>query len=156
MPLLRSPFASVVYSIVAFLVGLLAGSAVNMGLVLLGPVFVPPPPGVDPSDADSIARSIHLFEARHFAAPFFAHAAGTLAGAWVGYRVAGGGRAGARIAYAIAALFFVGGIAASTMIPAPVLFIAIDLVLAYFPMAALAVWAGRSLERRRIEREPAP
>jgi hypothetical protein len=44
-----------------------------------------------------------------------------------------------RKAYIIGAFFFVGGVAACFMIPAPFWFIAADLLLAYFPMAWLAV-----------------
>ena len=42
---------------------------VNMGLIIAGPMLVPPPAGVDVSSAESIAASIHLFEPQHFLFP---------------------------------------------------------------------------------------
>lgn len=45
-------------------------------------------------------------------------------------------------------LYLCGGIAASLMIPAPAWFIALDLLLAYLPMAWLAVWLGTRLAQR--------
>lgn len=124
-------------NVLAVVAGLVVGGFVNMGLVLLSPTLIPPPPGVDVRDAESIAAAIHLFQPRHFVMPFLAHALGTLAGAVTAYLVAASHRA--RFAYGIAAFFLLGGIAASLMIPAPVWFLALDLVGAYIPMAWLGV-----------------
>jgi len=132
---------TVLRGILSLVLGLVVGSAVNMGLIVAGSALVPAPPGVDPSDARSIAESIHLFEPKHFAFPFLAHALGTLAGAIVAYAVAARGRK--VFAYVIGFLFLAGGIAAATMIPAPAWFIALDLIAAYIPMAWLATVIGR-------------
>jgi len=43
--------------------------------------------------------------------------------------------------------FLCGGVMASVMIPAPSWFIATDLLLAYLPMAWLAIWIGARLAR---------
>ncbi len=126
--------------IIALVVGVVVGSAVNMGIVMLGSGVIPAPAGVDFSDADSIAQGIHLFEPKHFVFPFLAHAAGTLAGALVAYLIAPAHRN--VVAYVIGALFFAGGIMAVMMIPGPVWFAALDLILAYFPMAYLATRIG--------------
>ncbi|MGE3178622.1 MAG: hypothetical protein AB7O32_14235 [Vicinamibacterales bacterium] len=133
----------VLRNILAVIVGLVVGGSVNMGLILLGPSLVPPPPGVDPSNAQSLAANIHLFEARHFLFPFLAHALGTLAGALAAYLVAGSRRA--VFAWAIGLLTLAGGVAAAFMIPAPAWFIAADLLLAYVPMTLLAIAIGRRL-----------
>jgi len=53
----------------------------------------------------------------------------------------------ARFAYAVGVVLLAGGIAASSMIPAPGWFIALDLLLAYLPMAWLAAWIGSSRRR---------
>jgi hypothetical protein len=127
-------------NVLAVLAGLVVGGIVNMGLVLLGPALVPPPAGVDVTDAESLSRSIHLFEPRHFVMPLLAHAAGTFAGALVAFLLAASHRAG--IAWAIGVLNLCGGIAASFMIPAPTWFIALDLLGAYLPMAWLAIQIG--------------
>lgn len=127
----------------AVILGLVLGSVVNMALVTVGPKVFPPPAGVNMADARSLAASAHLLEPRHFVFPFLAHAAGTLVGALVAHLVAANRRSG--FAYAIGALFLAGGIAASFMIPAPAWFIALDLLVAYLPMAWLGTRLGYAL-----------
>lgn len=127
-------------NVLAVVLGLVLGSVVNMALITLGPSLIPPPPGVDLSTAEGLAKSIHLFEARHFATPFLAHALGTLVGALVAYLVASHHKK--RFAYAIGVVFLCGGIAACFMIPAPAWFMALDVIVAYLPMAWLASRIG--------------
>ena len=130
-------------NILAVLLGLVIGSVVNMAIVMVGPTLVPPPPGVDLTTPEGLAQGIALFEPRHFITPFLAHALGTLSGALLAYLVAASHKA--RFAYAIGVLFLLGGIAACFMIPAPAWFMATDLLLAYLPMAWLAIVIGRRL-----------
>lgn len=130
-------------NVLAVIAGIVLGGAVNMAIVVLGPTLIPPPPGVDPSNAESLAQSIHLFEPRHFIMPFLAHALGTLVGALAAYAIAVTYRR--PIAMAIGVFFLLGGVAASFMIPAPAWFIALDLVAAYLPMAWLGAWLGARL-----------
>ena len=137
-------------NVIAFIAGLFVGSIVNGSLIALSPVVIPPPPGVDVTDAESLAASIHLFEPRHFIMPFLAHALGTLAGALTAYLLVSAHRA--NWAYARGMLFLAGGIAASFMIPAPAWFIALDLLLAYIPMAWLAVQIGARMKKHPAER----
>lgn len=128
-------------NIAAVAAGVVVGSAVNMVIVAAGPAVVPPPAGVDTTTVEGLEAGIHLFQPKHFLAPFLAHALGTLAGAFVAFLVAGSRKAA--FAWAIGAVFLAGGIAAAAMIPAPAWFIAADLLLAYLPMAWLAIVAGR-------------
>ena len=140
-------------NVLAIIAGIVLGGAVNMALVMLGPSLIPPPAGVDPTNAESLAQSIHLFEPRHFIMPFLAHALGTLVGALVAYAIAVTYRRA--IAMAIGVFFLLGGVAASFMIPAPGWFIALDLVAAYLPMAWLGAWLGARLtvgSRASLER----
>lgn len=133
-------------NVLAIIAGLLVGGSVNMALIALSPSLIAPPAGVDVSDPESLAAAIHLFEPRHFVMPFLAHALGTLVGALAAYLIAGSHKA--RFAYAIGVLFLCGGVAAAFMIPAPVWFIALDLLVAYLPMAWLAARVGSQLSRR--------
>lgn len=133
---------NIVRNSVAVIVGFIIGSGINIGIVVLGPHVIPPPAGVDVTDTESIRASLHLFEAKHFITPFLAHAIGTLAGSFVAFMLAATYQK--RIAYAIGVLFLAGGIAASIIIPAPYWFIALDLIVAYLPMA----WLGKSLGQR--------
>jgi hypothetical protein len=129
----------------AILFGLAIGSSVNMALITLSPSLIPSPAGVDINNAESLAKSMHLFEARHFLMPFLAHALGTLVGAFVAYWVAASYKA--QMAYIIGVIFLCGGVAASFMIPAPTWFVALDLLVAYIPMA----WLGIQVSARIMQ-----
>lgn len=129
----------------ALIAGLSVGSAVNMGLILLGSLVIAPPAGLDRMDAASLAASAHLLEPKHFLFPFLAHASGTFAGALIAFLVAGTNRI--PLAFVVGIFFLAGGIAAATMIPAPKWFLALDLLVAYLPMAWLAVVLGRRMIR---------
>ena len=132
----------------ALVAGIVIGGVVNMALINLGPSLIPPPAGVDVNNAESLIKAMPLFEPRHFVMPFLAHAIGTLAGALVAYLIAASHKA--LIAYFIGAAFLCGGIAASFMIPAPGWFVALDLLLAYLPMAWLGIRIGQRLIPGRV------
>jgi hypothetical protein len=131
-------------NVIAVVLGFAVGSTVNLALVTLGPALIPPPAGVDVTSAEGLASGIHLFEPRHFVMPFLAHAVGTFAGALVACLVAASHRA--KLGHAIGVIFLCGGVAASLMIPAPAWFIAVDLLVAYLPMAWWATRIGARLQ----------
>ena len=128
----------------AVVLGVVIGGLVNYAFVYLGPSLISPPAGVDVGNADSIAQSTHLFEPKHFLFPFLAHAIGTMVGAGVAYLVAV--NRPAVFAYAIGAIFLMGGIAAAQMIPAPTWFLVVDLGLAYIPMAWLGILIAQRIK----------
>jgi hypothetical protein len=130
-------------NVVALVAGIVVGGVVNTIFISLSPSLIPLPGGVDPSNAESLAKGIHLFEPRHFVMPFLAHALGTFAGALAAYLVAASHKA--RFALAIGVVFLCGGVAASFLIPAPGWFVALDLLAAYLPMAWLGARLGRHL-----------
>jgi hypothetical protein len=132
---------SVSRNVLAVVVGLMAGTLVNMALVMIGPRVIPLPAGVDPRN---FGASIHLLEAKHLLFPWLAHALGTLAGALVAFLMAGSYRP--IFAFVIGVLFLGGGIAACFMIPAPIWFMALDLLGAYLPMAWIATRLGRRIK----------
>ena len=132
-------------NLLALLVGIAVGGGVNMALITLSPLLIPPPPGVDVNSAESLSKAMHLFEARHFIMPFLAHALGTLAGALAAYLIAASYKV--QLAYVIGVVFLCGGVAASFMIPAPTWFIVLDLLAAYLPMAWLAVQISTRIKR---------
>lgn len=125
--------------VLALVAGLVLGSCVNMGLVLLAPRLVAPPPGAVTTTVEGLKASIHLFAPKHFLFPFLAHALGTLAGAFAAAWIARSARTAA--AFAVGGLFLLGGAINVAMLPAPLWFSVADLVLAYLPMA----WLGRKL-----------
>lgn len=131
-------------NVIAVLVGLVIGGCVNMGLIMLSPALVPPPTGVDMTTEEGLARGMKLLQPRHFVMPFLAHALGTLAGALAAYLMAASHKA--RFAYAIGFVYLCGGVAACFMIPAPAWFMALDLLVAYLPMAWLAIRIGTRMQ----------
>lgn len=130
---------SVFKNILAVILGIVVGSVVNGALITLSPHVFALPEGVDPMDGESIAANIHRFGPANFIMPFLAHALGTLIGAFIAVKLAATHKVA--FAYSIGGLFLVGGILNTFMIPAPVWFIAVDLVFAYIPMAWLATKA---------------
>lgn len=135
------PMNPTLKNILAVIIGMVVGGAVNMALITLGPHVIAPPAGVDVTNAKSLAASMHLLGPKHFVFPFLAHAGGTLVGALLAYLIAGSHRSA--FAYAIGAVTLVGGIAACFLIPAPIWYIVLDLVFAYIPMAWIAIQLGR-------------
>ena len=127
----------------AVIAGLVAGGAVNMGLILVSGAVIAPPAGADVTTAEGLRESLHLFEARHFIFPFLAHSVGTLVGAAVATLLTPGRSSGP--AYVVGGLFLLGGIVNAVMLPAPMWFNVLDLTLAYLP----AAWLGHRLASGR-------
>lgn len=133
-------------AVLAVVLGIVAGSAANMGLIMLSPMVIPPPSAADVTTMEGLKASLHLFEPKHFVFPFLAHAVGTLVGAFVAAALTPG--RSATPAYVVGGLFLLGGIANVIMLPAPVWFSAADLLLAYLP----AAWLGNTLAARSFRR----
>jgi hypothetical protein len=123
----------IIKNILAVVAGLLFGSIVNMGLIMISGSIIPPPEGADVTTMDGLKASMHLFQPRHFIFPFLAHALGTLAGAFLAATIAADNKM--RFAWVIGAFFLLGGIANVFMLPSPVWFSVLDIVGAYIPMA---------------------
>ena len=128
--------------VLAILAGIVVGWVVNMGLIMLSPHIVAPPEGMDPMDAESYKAHVHLLTAKHYIVPFFAHALGTLAGAFTVAKLATQSKM--KYAMFVGVFFLIGGIAAASMMPAPGWFVTLDLIAAYIPMA----WLGGKLGSR--------
>jgi hypothetical protein len=128
-----------VRNILAVIAGLVIGSVVNMGLVMLSPVVIPTPAGADTTTIEGLNASIHLFETKHFIFPFLAHALGTLVGALVAALISVNRKL--MVSLIVGCFFLAGGLSAAWMIPAPVWFEAVDILFAYIPMA----WIGAKL-----------
>jgi hypothetical protein len=127
----------IVRNILAVIAGLVSGSILNMGIILISSSIIPPPEGANLTTAEGLIAAMPLMQPIHFLMPFLAHALGTLLGAWVSTFIANKNQLTA--ALIIAALFFVGGAMNIAMLPSPMWFNIVDLVFAYFPMAFLAL-----------------
>jgi uncharacterized membrane protein len=133
-------------SILAVVAGIIVGSIVNMGIIMLSNSIIMPPEGVNPSDMESLKASMHLFEPKHFLMPFLAHAIGTLVGAFVAGLIALNHKL--IISLVIGFFFLLGGITSIFMLPSPLWFTITDLGLAYLPMA----WFGFKLQNSLIKK----
>ena len=129
----------IVRNILAVIAGIVVCMLVNGGIISLSGSIIPPPVGMNVNDMESIRANAHLFEPKHFIMPFLAHALGSLIGAFVAAMIAASRKM--TFALVIGIVHLLGGIAASFMIPAPAWFIALDLIVAYIPMA----WLGGKL-----------
>jgi hypothetical protein len=127
-------------NVLAVIAGLVAGSAVNMAIVMVGPMVIPPPEGVDMSDMDRLAENLKLLRPANFVPPLLAHAVGTLIGAFITAKIAVSHRM--MLAMLIGAFFLLGGIAMVKMVGGPGWFIATDLIGAYLPMGYLGGLLG--------------
>lgn len=128
-------------NILAFIVGLIIGSIVNLALVNIGMSVIPLPEGADASTMDGLREAMKSFPPANFVFPFLAHAIGTLAGALVAAKLAASHHM--KTALAIGVFFLMGGISMVAMCGGPVWFIAADLLIAYLPMGFLGGKLGR-------------
>ena len=140
----------VLHTALAVIAGFVCGSVINIGIVTLGPILVPPPPGVDSSTMESLAETIHLMGPLNFAVPWLAHAMGTLVSVVVSCMLISSHRL--KMGYGMGLLNLTGGIVASMMIPAPTWFIVADLVFAYLPMAWVGIHLAETLRPIQADR----
>ena len=131
-------------NILAVTTGLIAGSAVNMGIIMVSGSIIPPPEGADVITIEGLKASMHLFQPKHFIMPFLAHALGTYAGALLAAIIAANHKI--KFALGIAVFFLIGGIANTFMLPSPTWFTVLDLAGAYIPMGYLA---GKLVTRKQ-------
>jgi hypothetical protein len=126
----------IVRNILAVIVGLVAGSAVNMGIITISGSIIPPPEGADVTTTEGLKASMHLFEPKHFLMPFLAHALGTFVGAFAAAIIAANHKM--KFAIGFGCFFLIGGISAVFILPAPLWYNILDLTVAYLPVAYVA------------------
>ena len=127
-------------NLLAGIAGLVVGSVVNMAIITVGSMVIPPPTGIDMTDMDKFAENLKLLGPAHFIAPWLAHALGTLVGAFTAAKVAAGHKM--KLALGIGIFFLLGGIMMVSMVGGPVWFAALDLIGAYLPMGFLGGMLG--------------
>jgi hypothetical protein len=126
----------VLRNLFALVLGLFVGGTVNMVLINISGLIIPPPEGADTSTMEGLKAAMELFEIKHFVFPFLAHAGGTLVGALLTSLIATSHQL--KLAMVIGGFFFIGGIIMVLSVPSPLWFTIVDLGLAYLPMA----WIG--------------
>ncbi len=123
----------------AIITGVIVGGIVNIGIINISGSIIPPPDGTDSTTMEGLKAAMLLFEPKHFIFPFLAHALGTFVGAFLAALIAATHKM--KFALGIGLFFLIGGIYMVFMLPSPVGFIILDLVVAYIPMA----WLGGKL-----------
>lgn len=131
----------IIRNILAVLLGLVIGSMVNMGIIMISGSIIPPPEGVDMTTTEGLQAGMHLLEPKHYIFPFLAHALGTFVGALVAYMMAAQYKKS--LAIGIGVFFLLGGVASVLMLPSPIWYTVVDLLGAYIPFAYLAVWVAQ-------------
>lgn len=135
----------VLRNILAVVVGVIFGSIVNMGFVILGAKLIPGPAGADLMSMEGLKAAMPLMQPQNFIFPFIAHALGTFAGAAAAARL--GASRHLMLAMGIGLVFLYGGYTTIRDLPSPVWFSVLDLVGAYLPMA----WLGYKLAAARMK-----
>lgn len=123
-------------NILAVLIGIAFGMIVNGGLVSISDSIIANPDGYDNSNMENMKATFHLLTPKHMIMPFIAHALGAFTGAFIAGLIAATHKK--RFALSIGFFFLLGGITMVIMVSSPIWFIALDLIVAYIPMAWLA------------------
>ncbi|APA65419.1 hypothetical protein CSC80_10035 [Maribacter sp. 6B07] len=122
-------------NVLAVVAGVIIGSMVNMGIIMISGSIIPPPEGGDITTMEGLKSTMHLFEPKHFIFPFLAHALGTLVGAFVAAKIAAGKKM--LMALLVGLFFLIGGTVNIAMLGGPMWFTALDIIVAYMPMGYL-------------------
>jgi len=130
-------------SVFIFIVSIVLGAAFNSLILTIGMELIPPPEGYDMNNAEDLAKAMSEMESKHYLFPFLSHALGTLIGVIFYTYFAKAKRL--FFPLLIAGLFFAGGFYMVMILPSPLWFDSIDLILAYFPMAIL----GFNISKRK-------
>lgn len=132
----------IIKGFLAVIIGIIAGSLINAGLIFLFNAIFGSPEGMDLLDAESVKAHAEKLTTANYVSTLLAHQLGTLLGAFVAVKIAPGRKWA--FAAAIGLWFFLCGIYAASLIPAPTWYKIADFVL-YIPFAL----AGGSLGRKR-------
>lgn len=122
----------IVRGILAIIIGIIAGSVVNLCILFLCAAIFGMPKGMNMFDAESVKAFASKLTTVNYVGVLIAHQLGTLVGAFVAAKIATGGKT--IFALVIGVWFLLGGIYAMTLIPAPMWFTVLDLV-CYIPFA---------------------
>ncbi len=126
---------AVIRSVLAVLVGAIVAGILIAVVEAIGHLVYPPPPGIDPTDPESLRTAIGSVPVGALVAVLVAWAIGTFAGSWLAARIAG--RAGMAHGMVVGLLMLAAGVANMLIIPHPLWF--------WFPGVAvypLTAWLG--------------
>lgn len=132
----------IIKSFLAIIIGIIVGSVINAGIILLFNAIFGTPEGMNLLDEESVKAHAHQLTTANYMGTLLAHQLGTLVGAFVAAKISPMGKIICSIAIGI--WFLLCGIYASSLIPAPIWFVITDFVL-YIPLAFIGgKWGSRS------------
>ncbi len=108
--------------------GIIIGMIINMGLIILGGMIIPPADNFEPMNAVN-------WDLKYFIFPFLAHTMGTFSGAFIVSKLSK--KTNIILPLIVGFYFLLGGIYMMTILPAPIWFILLDITGGYIPMALL-------------------
>jgi hypothetical protein len=132
----------IVINVFVFVACVFAGGIANGLIINYSDAIIPPPVGSNLTTEEGLKAAMAMMEPKHFIMPFLAHAIGTLVVAFF-VTLFSKDRKLFR-ALLVGFLFFIGGAWMVFELPSPLWFDAVDLGLAYIPMA----WIGYKLSLR--------
>lgn len=132
----------IVLNVLVFVACVFAGGITNGLIISYSDSIIPGPVGSNLKTEEGLKAAMAVMEPKHFIMPFLAHAIGTLVGAFF-VTLFIKDRKLFR-ALLVGFLFFLGGTIMVFKLPSPLWFDALDLGLAYIPMA----WIGYKLALR--------
>lgn len=138
---------SIFQNILSVIIGIVVGGIVNMGIVMVSGSIILPPEGADVTTMEGLNATLHLFEPKHFIVPFLAHSMGTLVGAFVAVLIAANHQL--KFSLIVGFFFLLGGVYMIIALDAPCWFEALDVLLAYIPMAWLGYQFSHVLGRKQ-------
>ncbi len=115
-------------NIAIVILGIIVGMIVNIGLIILGGTIFPPSENFEPMNAIN-------WDFKYFIFPFLAHSIGTLSGALIVSKLSN--KSSIILPLIVGLYFLLGGIYMITILPAPMWFVLLDVILGYIPMALL-------------------
>jgi len=115
-------------NIAIVILGIIVGMIVNIGLIILGGTIFPPSENFEPMNAMN-------WDFKYFIFPFLAHSIGTLTGALIVSKLSN--KSSIILPLIVGLYFLMGGIYMITILPAPMWFVLLDVILGYIPMALL-------------------
>jgi hypothetical protein len=126
---------NIIRGILAVVLGIVACFIAKMVVMKFGPSIFPFPEGMNPNNLEDWKTFASVLQFKHLISPFLDHAFGSFFGGLIAVLISANRKM--TFALVIGTLHLVGGIAAAFLIPAPVWFIALDLIVTYIPMAYL-------------------
>ena len=115
-------------NIAIVILGIIVGMIVNIGLIILGGTIFLPSENFEPMNAMN-------WDFKYFIFPFLAHSIGTLSGALIVSKLSN--KSSIILPLIVGLYFLLGGIYMITILPAPMWFVLLDVILGYIPMALL-------------------